>query len=319
MDVCIDLMAAALMTLGRGDAINPLRNGIRLPNDLGILGMMPGYMAQPHTFGLKVVSVFPGNHGTEYDSHQGVVVLFELEHGCPAAILDASEITAIRTAAATGVATRLLAREDASDLAILGSGVQAGTHLEAMRVVRDIARVRVYSPNTERLERFVTEARERHGIDVTATSAAQAAVDGADIICTTTSAREPVLLGDWIAPGSHINAVGSSVRFTRELDTDAVVRSRLFVDRLESTLNEAGDFLFPKQEGAIDDDHIVGEIGDILLGKLAGRESLEEITLFKSLGLAVEDLAAAHYVYKRAEAEGVGTTVDLGGLEHASA
>ena len=319
MDACIDLMAEALMTLGRGDAINPLRNGIRLPNDLGILGMMPGYMAQPHTFGLKVVSVFPGNHGTEYDSHQGVVVLFELEHGCPAAILDASEITAIRTAAATGVATRLLAREDASDLAILGSGVQAGTHLEAMRVVRDIVRVRVYSPNAERLERFVTEARERHGVDVTATSAAQAAVDGADIICTTTSAREPVLLGDWIAPGSHINAVGSSVRFTRELDTDAVVRSRLFVDRLESTLNEAGDFLFPKQEGAIDDDHIVGEIGDILLGKLAGRESLEEITLFKSLGLAVEDLAAAHYVYKRAEAEGVGTTVDLGGLEHASA
>ena len=307
------------MTLGRDDAINPLRNGIRLPNDLGILGMMPGYMAQPHTFGLKVVSVFPGNHGTDYDSHQGVVVLFEVEHGCPVAILDASEITAIRTAAATGVATRLLAREDASDLAILGSGVQAGTHLEAMRVVRNIDRVRVYSPNAERLERFVTEARERHGVDATATSSAQAAVDGADIICTTTSAREPVLLGEWIAPGSHINAVGSSVRFTRELDTDAVVRSRLFVDRLESTLSEAGDFLFPKQEGAIDDDHIVGEIGDILLGKLPGRESPDEITLFKSLGLAVEDLAAADYVYKRAEAEGVGTTVDLGGLKHASA
>ncbi len=125
MDACVDLMAEALMTLGRDDAINPLRNGIRLPNDLGILGMMPGYMAQPHTFGLKVVSVFPSNHGTDYDSHQGVVVLFEVAHGCPVAILDASEITAIRTAAATGVATRLLAREDASDLAILGSGVQA--------------------------------------------------------------------------------------------------------------------------------------------------------------------------------------------------
>lgn len=319
MDTCIDLMAEALTTLGRDDAINPLRNGIRLPNDLGILGMMPGYMAQPHTFGLKVVSVFPGNHGTVYDSHQGVVVLFEMEHGCPVAILDASEITAIRTAAATGVATRLLAREDATDLAILGSGVQAGTHLEAMRVVRSIDTVRVYSPNVERLERFVTEARERHGVDVTATSSAQAAVDGADIICTTTSAREPVLLGEWIAPGSHINAVGSSVRFTRELDTDAVVRSRLFVDRLESALNEAGDFLFPKQEGAIDDDHIVGEIGDILLGKLAGRESPGEITLFKSLGLAVEDLAAADHVYQRAKAEGVGTTVDLGGLKHASA
>ncbi len=317
MDACIDLMAEALATLSRGDAINPLRTGIRLPNNLGILGMMPGYMERPKALGLKVVAVFPGNHGTEYYSHQGVVVLFDAEHGVPLAIVDASEITAIRTAATTGVATRLLAREEATDLAILGSGVQARTHLEAMRVVRNIERVRVYSPNRGHRERFATEEGQRHGISVIATASAQEAIDGAEIVCTTTSSGDPVLKGEWIASGCHVNAVGSSVRFARELDTAAVVRSRLFVDRRESTVNEAGDFLFPRKEGAIDDDHIVGEIGDILLGDLAGRQSPDEITLFKSLGLAVEDLAAAHYVYKRAEAEGIGTAVDLGGLKHA--
>lgn len=312
MDVCVELMTEVLETLGRGEAINPLRWGMRVP-DLGLLGMMPGYLESPSALGLKVVAVFPGNHGTEFDSHQGLVVLFETEHGLPVAIMDASEITAIRTAAASGVATRLLAREDAHDLAILGSGVQARTHLEAMLVVRDVGRARVYSRNEERRTAFATRESERHGIPVEAVESAREAVEGADLICTTTSAREPVVMGDWITPGAHINAVGSSIRSTRELDTAAVVMSRLFVDRRESTVNEAGDFLFPKNEGAIDEGHIVGEIGEILLGEVNGRGSPDEITLFKSLGLAVEDLASAHYVLERARAEGVGTTVELGG------
>jgi ornithine cyclodeaminase len=246
-----------------------------------------------------------------------VVVLFDTTHGMPVAILDASEITAIRTAAATGVATGLLAREDASDLAIIGSGVQAHTHLEAMCVVRDITRVRVYSPNAERREHFAEEQAVRHDVEIIATESAQAAVENADIVCTTTSSTEPVVHGAWIATGCHINAVGSSVRYARELDTEAVVRSRLFVDRTESTVNESGDFIIAKKEGAIDDDHIVGEIGDILLGTLDGRQTNEEITLFDSLGLAVEDLAASYYVYHRALAEGSGTEVDIGGLAHA--
>ncbi len=312
MDVCVELMTEALETLGRGEAINPLRWGMHVP-DLGLLGMMPGYLESPSVLGLKVVAVFPGNHGTEFDSHQGLVVLFETEHGLPVAIMDASEITAIRTAAASGVATRLLAREDAHDLAILGSGVQARTHLEAMLVVRDVGRARVYSRNEARRTAFAARESERHGIPVEAVESAREAVEGADLICTTTSAREPVVMGDWIAPGAHINAVGSSIRSTRELDTDAVAMSRLFVDRRESTVNEAGDFLFPKDEGAIDEGHIVGEIGEILLGEVNGRGSPDEITLFKSLGLAVEDLASAHYVLERACAEGVGTRVELGG------
>ena len=311
MGVCIDLMAEALAALGRGEALNPLRWAMHVPQVRGIVGLMPGYLDTPETLGLKAVAVFPGNHGTEYDSHQGFVLLFDPAHGFPLALVEASEITAIRTAAATGVATRLLAREDAGDLAILGSGVQARTHLEAMLLVRDIRRVRVYSPNTERRQAFARDESGRHGVTIESVESAHAAVDGADLICTTTSADEPVLQGEWLASGAHVNAVGSSIASTRELDTRAVSRSRLFVDRIESTVNEAGDYLFPLKEEAIDRQHIVGEIGDILLGTLEGRRTPEEITLFKSLGLAVEDLAAAHHVFVTATEQGLGTRVEF--------
>jgi ornithine cyclodeaminase len=313
MDVCVDLMEQALATLGRGNAINPLRRGMLLPENQGILGMMPGYLGAPQALGLKVVTVFPGNHGTEFDSHQGIVLLFDTRNGVPAAILDASEVTAIRTAAATAVATRLLSREDARVLAIIGSGVQARSHVAAMRVVRGIEHVRVYSPTRVNRERFAVTESERHGIPIDSVLSVEEAVAGADIVCTTTSAKEPVLRGASLEPGMHINAVGSSTRTTRELDTEAVARCRLFVDRRESTLNEAGDFLFAKADGAIGDDHIQAEIGELLLGTAAGRQSDREITLFKSLGLAIEDLAAAAYAYQRARVAGIGTTVDLGG------
>ena len=309
---CVEVMARALATLGSGDGINPLRTGMLLPDKVGLLGMMPSYLANPAAVGIKVVTVFPGNHGTEFDSHQGAVLLFEMVHGSLLAVIDASSITAIRTAAVSGLATRLLARQDAHDLALLGTGVQGRTHLEAMLAVRPLRRVRAWSPTPERLERFADEQSAKHGIEVEAAGSAEDAVRGADIICTVSSAREPILLGDWIEEGAHINAAGSSVKFTRELDTATVVKSKLFVDRRESTLNEAGDFLFPKEEGAIDDDHIVGEIGEILLGDCAGRESDDEITLFKSLGLGVEDLAAAHHIYKKAGESGVGVLAEFG-------
>jgi ornithine cyclodeaminase len=244
-------------------------------------------------------------------------MLFDAQRGLPLAIMDASEITAIRTAATSGLATRLLAREDATDLAILGSGVQARTHLEAMLAVRDIRRCRVYSPTTRNREKFAEVESRRHRIAVEAAGSAQQAVEGATIVCTTTSSNEPVLKGEWLSSGAHINAVGSSVSSARELDTAAVVRSRMFVDRRESTVNEAGDFLLPLNEGAIGEDHILGELGEILLGRLPGRGSPDEITLFKSLGLAVEDLAAAHHVYHAARARGIGVTVELGGVRDA--
>jgi len=308
MDACIDVIAEAMRTTCRGDAVLPLRSIVRMPDQTGLIGLMPGFLGSPTSLGLKVVSIFPGNHGTGYDSHQCVVMLFDTQHGFPLAIMDASSITAIRTAAASGVATRALAREDACDLAILGSGVQAATHLAAMRAVRPIRRVRVWSRTRAHAQRFA----DASPIAVEVMETARAAVEGADLVCTVTAAREPVLEGAWLRPGAHVNAAGACFPAARELDTAAVVRSRLIIDRRESTLNESGDFLIPRAEGAIGDDHIVGELGDVLLGRVVGRRSPDEVTLYKSLGIAIQDLAAAHYIYAQAVATGSGASVPLG-------
>lgn len=318
MNECIEVMAEALKTLARGDVILPLRPVMRLPDPSNALILMPAYLGAPAALGLKVITIFPGNAGSEFDSHPGVVMLFDTEHGQPLAIMDASEITAIRTAAVSGVATRLLAREDAADLALLGSGVQARTHLDAMLAVRPVRRVRVWSRTPERARAFAEAAARRHNQPVEPVSTAGDAVEGAGLICTTTASSEPVLLGEWIAPGAHINAVGSSVAATRELDTAAVARSRMYVDRRESTVNEAGDFLIPKREGAFGDEHIRGELGELLLGSVQGRTTPEQITLFKSLGLAIEDVAAARYIFTKAQQQNAGTWVELGGERHAA-
>jgi ornithine cyclodeaminase len=314
MGTCIEVMRDVLMALGRGEAIQPLRTILRLPKARGAFGVMPAQVDTPDAFGLKVITVFPGNEGTRYDSHQGAVLLFEPEHGTLVAIMDAASVTAIRTAAVSGVATRILAREDASDLAILGSGVQARTHLEAMSLVRRLRRVRVWSRHEANRKSFAEWAGRRFGVDVELSDSPQGAVSGADLICTVTSARTPVLEGAWIRPGAHINAVGSSMPEARELDSEAVRRSRLFTDRRESALSEAGDFLLPKKEGVIDDSHLLGEIGDLLLGRMKGRESPEDITLFKSLGLAVEDVASAHTVWRAAQERHAGVNLELGGI-----
>jgi ornithine cyclodeaminase len=313
MRECIDVMAETLAAVARGEAILPLRPILWLPERAGALGMMPGYLANIDAVGLKVISVFHSNHGTKFDSHQGAVLLFETKHGQLLSIIDATSITAIRTAAVSGVATRLLAREDASSLAIIGSGVQAKTHLEAMLQVRPIRAVRVWSRNAEHAQRFAERQSARYGIAIDVMESVEGAVDGTDIICTTTGARNPIVRGEWIAAGAHINAVGSSVAVARELDAEAVRRSHLFVDRRESALNEAGDFLLARKEGAVDDTHISGEIGELLLGKVEGRRDTSEITLFKSLGLAVEDLASANHIYKKAVDQRAGTLVELGG------
>ncbi len=231
----------------KGTLSLPLRPVLSLPDKESMLCMMPAYLGNIQSVGAKVFSVFTGNHGTEYDVHQGTVMLFETKNGCLKAIVDATSITGIRTAAASAVATKLLARPDADDLAILGSGTQARAHLEAMLLVRPIRRVRVWSLPLEHGRQFAERESDLHGIPIEAMDTAREAVVGANLICTTTPAREPVLMGAWLSPGTHINAVGSSVPATRELDTEAVTRSRLFVDRRESTLNEAGDFIYSQR------------------------------------------------------------------------
>ncbi len=311
-ETCIEAVAGALRELAQGRAANPLRVPMRLANG-GILGWMPAHLLQENSLGFKAVHVVPGNEHTPYDCHQGVVVLFDPEHGLPQAVLDASAITSLRTAAASALATRELAREEASVLALLGSGVQAHSHLLALSQVRSVRAVRVFSRTPENRRAFAERASAQLGLDVRAADSARAAVEGADLVCTTTSSRVPVLEGRWLAPGTHVNAVGACVPTARELDTDAVQRARVFVDRRESAEHEAGDLLIPRSEGAIRSDHVAGELGDVLLGRVAGRTSGEEITLFKSLGIAVEDLAAARVCFERALARGIGTQVELGG------
>lgn len=313
MDECIDAMEQVLATLARDDAVQPLRSAMWQPDRVGLLGVMPGWLGEPRALGIKVVTIFPGNHGTALDAHQGVVLLFDTTDGRLVAVMDATEITGIRTAAVSAVATRHMSAPDAGDLAIIGSGTQARTHLEAMRCVRDIRRVRVWSRNADRAAAFAAAASRRLGRDVETASTARDAVRDADIICTTTAASEPVIEGRWIAPGAHVNAVGACLAHARELDTGAVRQARLFVDRRESALNEAGDFLIPRSEGAIDDTHIVGELGDVVTGRVPARVSPGDRTLFKSLGLAVEDLAAAHLVYAKARGDDTIPVVAIGG------
>ena len=313
MPACISLMHEALTTLARGDAVQPLRSMVRLPDGSGLLGLMPGYLGEPTSFGLKVVTVMPGNHGTAYDSHQGVVMLFGVEHGEPLAIADATAITALRTAAVSGAATRALARADAGDLALVGSGTQARTHLAAMAAVRPLRRVRVWSRTRANAERFAREEGTRHAVKIEVSADVESAVRGADLVCTTTSAREPVLCGRWLAAGAHVNAVGACFAASRELDGEAVARARFFTDRRESCLAESGDFLLARAEGAIGDAHLLGELGELLVGTLRGRTGEADITMFKSLGLAVEDLASAHFLLRRARETGSGTWLEWGG------
>ncbi len=311
MDECIRLVEKALAALARGQAVQPLRNLMAVPETSGLLGTMPGYLASPRALGVKLVSVYPDNAALGLESHQGVVALFDADTGTPLAIMDAHEITAIRTAAASAVATRALAREDAASLAILGCGVQARTHLEAMACVRPLARVVVWGRSADKARAFAEAESARSGLAVEVAESAEAAVAGADILCTVTGSPEPVVRGGWLREGVHINAVGTATPTTRELDTEAVVRSRLYVDHRESALAQAGEFVLARDEGAIDESHILGEIGEVLVGRAPGRESAADITLFKSLGIVAEDLAAAHHVYAGAREQGLGTEVEL--------
>jgi ornithine cyclodeaminase/alanine dehydrogenase-like protein (mu-crystallin family) len=309
MPECIRVMEEALADLARGKVTNPLRSMVRAEGVPGILGLMPAYRGD---FGLKEICVFPGNPARGLDTHLGGVLLHSGETGELKAVINASAITAIRTAAVSAVATNLLAREDAHVLAILGAGVQAKSHLEAIPLVRRIDEVRICSRTRKKAESVASGALARQtGAATRIVDSAEAAVRGADIIVTATSAREPVVRREWVSPGAHINAVGSSIATTRELDSATVAAASLFVDRRESTVNESGDYLMALREGAIGADHIRAELGEILTGKAKGRTSPEEITLFKSLGLAIEDLASAQFLFGEAQRRGSGTWVEF--------
>jgi len=309
MEECIAAMKDAMTGLARGEVVLPLRQALRLPDKKGMLGLMPAFLGgSSPILGIKVVTVFPGNHGTKFDSHQGAIQLFETQNGRLLAIIDAGSVTAIRTAAVSALATDLLARSDSETLSIFGSGTQARMHLEAIPVVRSIHRVKIWSRNHDHAKDL---AKNYGKLEIEAVESAEDAARGSDIICTTTAATAPILEGEWISNGTHINAIGASVPPFRELDSDAVAKSSLFVDRRQSTIEESDDFRIPKNEGRFGDEHIKGEIGEILIGTVKGRTGNDEITLFKSLGLAIEDLAAAQHIYRKALSQKAGTWVDF--------
>lgn len=305
MDEAVAAMRETLGMLARGAASMPLRNFIALPHGAEF-GLMPSQIDDLDAVGVKVTGIFPPRGAREHLSYRGIVVVFDTAGGEVSGIVDAVAVTAIRTAAVSGVATDLLARPDAGDLALIGAGTQARTHLRAMACVRRLRRVRVFSVPGESAIAFARAESADLGLPIEVVETARQAVEGADLICTVTTSPEPVIEDAWVAAGAHVNAVGAYTPRTRELDSGLVARARLYCDRRESLLAEAGEFIIPRDEGLIGEDHVVGELGEVIIGSAPAREADDQVTVFKSLGLAVEDLAGAHRVVARARELGAG-------------
>jgi ornithine cyclodeaminase/alanine dehydrogenase-like protein (mu-crystallin family) len=312
MDECIDVVAEALVALEQGEMTQPLRSIFVPPSANGAMAWMPAHRggAQP-LYGMKVLCVIPDNPSRGLDGHQGQVLLADGVTGQLRALLDASAVTAVRTAAVSALATRLLARADARVLAIVGTGVQARTHLDSIPLVRPIEHVRIAGRSPERARQFVAEVEDSVPFTVVPSATVEEAVRGADVVVTATTSREPVLTRAWLEPGTHVNAVGASQPTSRELDTQTVADSLLFTDRRESLENEAAEYALALEEGLVFRSHLRAELGELLTGKAEGRTSADQLTLFRSLGLAVFDVAAASHVVAKAHERGAGRTIEL--------
>jgi ornithine cyclodeaminase/alanine dehydrogenase-like protein (mu-crystallin family) len=299
-DVCIPIVRNAMIALSRGETRQLLRSIIPLSGGR-LFGVMPGAMGANSPFGAKLISVFPENFALGKQSHQGLVILFDPETGAPVCVVHAGELTAIRTAAASAVATDALARKDARRLALLGYGEQAATHVRAIGKVRDLESISVWGRSPERARAFAKQVQADLNLPANTARTVEEAVAEADVVCTVTSATEPILKGEWVRAGTHLNLVGSGHAGPTEVDNDLVVRSRFIADSREGVLNQGAEFLRAKAAGLVGDDHIVAEIGQVLAGEIEGRRSAEEITVYKSLGHVVQDLSSAWALYSQAE------------------
>jgi ornithine cyclodeaminase/alanine dehydrogenase-like protein (mu-crystallin family) len=295
-EVCIPIVRAAMIAFSKGETQQLLRSVMPL-SEGRLFGIMPGAMGAHAAFGAKLISVFQDNFEKGIQSHQGLVILFDPETGAPVCVAHAGEITAIRTAAASAVATAALARKDARRLTILGYGEQAATHARAIGKVRDIESLVVWGRSAERARAFAERMQDELAVSVTTAGSVEEAVAQADVVCTVTAAAEPILKGAWVGPGTHLNLVGSGFAEPAEVDNDLVVRSRFIADSREGVLAQGAEFLRAKQAGLVGDDHIAAEIGQVLAGEIEGRRSAEEITVYKSLGHVVQDLASAWALY----------------------
>lgn len=304
----VALVRQAMIDLSAGRTLQPLRSVLHLAGGHAF-GVMPGALAADGVFGAKLVSVFPERFAQGKPSHQGSVTLFDSATGAVSAVVHAGEVTRIRTACASAAATAVLAREDATRLAVLGYGEQAQAHVEAIAGVRPLNGVRVWGRSLDRAQAFAQTMAERTGLSIQAFESVQAAVAGADIICTVTAAAEPVLESRWVSDGAHVNVVGSSYAGPREIDDALVQRARLIADFAPGVLAQGAEFLSARAAGLVDEDHLIGEIGQVFAGELAGRVATSDVTLYKSLGHVAQDLACAAFLVDRALASGDGRVV----------
>lgn len=308
---CIEVMHNAMSQVSRREVVLPLRQFMAVPGTKGKLGLMPGYIAEPASFGVKIVSKYERPADSAHGTHVGAVLLFEAADGLALALLEGGTLTAIRTSAASALATRTLARPNSRRLAIIGCGEEALHHIHAMLAVRPIEDITVWGRSVTKAEAFARRVQLPVSVRMTTAATVEEAVAEADIVCTVTSAATPILKGEWLRAGTHLNLVGSAIPTTAEVDSTCVARGRFYVDYREAALAQAGELMTAIREGIVTEDHIIGEIGEVLIGTKAGRQSAEEITIYKSLGITAQDLSAAHHVYVQAKAQAIGTKIDL--------
>lgn len=311
MSDLIAAMEAAVARFSAREVLQPVRTVLSVGPTRAYFGLMPAYIEQPPRLGAKLVTVFNGNHARGLPSHLATIVLLDPETGALLALMDGRYITEARTAAVSAVSTRFMARAEASTLAIIGTGVQARSHLEAYADVRTLGDVRVWSPNARSRERFVEDMTGAVPVSLRATATAEEAVRGADLVVLVTSSPTPVIEDAWVAPGAHVVSVGACRPDQREMPPALVARGRLIVDSRAAALVESGDVVHGLTEGRFDESHIAGELGEVVLGRVAGRSSADEVTVFKSLGMAVEDVVTADLVFRRAVESGAGSEISV--------
>lgn len=307
----VEAMKLAFVELSTGSPEMPIRSHISIAEPEGTALFMPSYMKHSGMIGIKTVTLFGGNRNNNLPYIQGMVSLFDGNNGTPRAVLDGTTITSLRTGAASGLATSLLSRKDSTICAVFGAGVQGRTQLEAVCAVRDIKKAIVYDVLPAAAESFAREMGDEFGIEIVVAKSSQEAVRDADIICCATIAEKPIFDNQDLPAGVHINAVGSYKPHVQEVPEKMILRSRLYVDHRESALEETGDLIIPIAKGVFTKEHIVAEIGEVAAGKAPGRSSNSEITFFKTVGVAVQDLAAATVILKRAEELDIGSMVEL--------
>jgi alanine dehydrogenase len=307
----IAAMESALAKFSAGDVLQPVRSVLMVGPTKAYFGLMPAYVPAPASLGAKLVTVFGDNHAKGLPSHLATILLLDPDTGSLIALMDGRYITEARTAAVSAVSARFLAKRNASTLAIIGSGVQARSHLEALQYVRQLEQVRIWSPRPHSRQQFVDDMSSRVPVGITACESAEAAVRGADLIVLVTSSKTPVIEDGWVSPGAHVMCIGACRPDQREMDPQLVKRGRLFVDSRNAALVESGDIVMNLASGLFDASHVRGEVGELVLGRISGRVSDGDITIFKSLGMAVEDVVAADLVFRRASESGAGTELTL--------